>query len=142
MYHYPALCRAADHLELAFRKLGYSPVRQTYEVDGRIFSNLIAERRGEGLASEILILGAHYDTHKDSPGANDNGSAIAAVLELAREACDWRITRTLRFVLFTNEESPFTRTEHMGKSDLCSSLPCEQRADCQDALPRDIRLLF
>lgn len=58
IYHYPALCRAADHLELAFRKLGYSPVRQTYEVDGRIFSNLIAERRGEGLASEILILGA------------------------------------------------------------------------------------
>jgi len=114
IYHYPALCRAADHLELAFRKLGYSPVRQTYEVDGRIFSNLIAERRGEGLASEILILGAHYDTHKDSPGANDNGSGIAAVLELAREARDWRITRTLRFVLFTNEESPFTRTEHMG----------------------------
>jgi Zn-dependent M28 family amino/carboxypeptidase len=89
-------------------------VRQTYEVDGRIFSNLIAERRGEGLASEILLLGAHYDTHQDSPGANDNGSAIAAVLELAREARDWRITRTLRFVLFTNEESPFTRTEHMG----------------------------
>ena len=113
IYHYTALCRAADQLELAFRKLGYSPVRQTYEVDGRIL-NLIAERRGEGLASEILILGAHDYTHKDLPGANDNGLAIAAVLELAREVRDWRITRTLRFVLFTNEENPFTRMEHMG----------------------------
>jgi len=60
------------------------------------------------------VIGAHYDTHKDSPGANDNGSAIAALLELAARASDQHPQRTLRFVAFTNEETPFTRTREMG----------------------------
>ena len=50
------------------------------------------------------VVGAHYDTHKDSPGANDNASAVAALLELSRALAHIRPERTLRFVAFTNEE--------------------------------------
>ncbi len=60
------------------------------------------------------IVGAHYDTHKDSPGANDNGSAIAALLQLARHFARHQTSRTLRLVAFTNEEKPFTRRKDMG----------------------------
>jgi Zn-dependent M28 family amino/carboxypeptidase len=83
VYHYRALCSAADYLESAFSKLGYHPTRQSYEVQGKRFANLIAERKGNTASEEVLVVGAHYDSHKDSPGANDNGSAVATVLELA-----------------------------------------------------------
>jgi len=112
--HYPALCSSADYIEVAFSQFGYSPIRQPYEAQGRTFNNIIAERRGDLLVTEVIVIGAHYDSHKDSPGADDNGSAVAALLELARVAIDWQPQRTLRFVAFTNEESPFTRTEYMG----------------------------
>jgi acetylornithine deacetylase/succinyl-diaminopimelate desuccinylase-like protein len=83
VYHYRALCSAADYLESAFSKLGYHPTRQSYKVQGKRFANLIAERKGNTASEEVLVVGAHYDSHKDSPGANDNGSAVATVLELA-----------------------------------------------------------
>jgi Zn-dependent M28 family amino/carboxypeptidase len=60
------------------------------------------------------VVGAHYDSHRNSPGADDNASAVAALLELARAAIGWQPQRTLRLVAFTNEENPFTRTEYMG----------------------------
>ncbi|MBA4141969.1 MAG: M28 family peptidase [Nitrosospira sp.] len=51
----------------------------------------------------------HYDTGCGLPGANDNGSAIAAFLRPARAYAGKQFSRTLRFVAFTKEESPFTR---------------------------------
>ena len=61
------------------------------------------------------MLGAHYDSYGDAPGANDNGTGVAAVLELARLLKEWRPRDTrLRFVLFVNEEPPFYRTADMG----------------------------
>jgi len=127
VYHYRALCSAADYLESAFSKLGYHPTRQSYEVQGKRFANLIAERKGNTASEEVLVVGAHYDSHEDSPGANDNGSAVATVLELALVARTWHTSRTLRFVLFTNEESPFTRTETMGS--LVYARACRENGD-------------
>jgi Zn-dependent M28 family amino/carboxypeptidase len=51
---------------------------------GENFVNISVEIPGREHDDEIVVIGAHYDTHKDSPGANDNGSAVAALLELAR----------------------------------------------------------
>jgi Zn-dependent M28 family amino/carboxypeptidase len=59
-----------------------------------------------------LVVGAHYDSFENAPRANDNGSDVAAVLELARLLKQWR-TR-LRLVLFVNEEPPYYRTPDMG----------------------------
>jgi Zn-dependent M28 family amino/carboxypeptidase len=72
------------------------------------------ELLGQDRPQEILIVGAHYDTERGSPGANDNASGVAAVMELAREFAEKPLARTLRFVAFTNEERPFLRTEKMG----------------------------
>jgi Zn-dependent M28 family amino/carboxypeptidase len=125
--HYRALCSAADYLESAFSKLGYHPTRQSYEAEGKRFANLIAERKGNTASEEVLVVGAHYDSHKDSPGANDNGSAVAAVLELALLAQTYHYSRTVRFVLFTNEESPFTRTQNMGS--MVYARACRENGD-------------
>lgn len=114
LYRYDQLQAAADFIEHAFDEIGYDVSRQGYEAKGRQFANLEAEICGTDKSQEIIIIGAHYDTHRKSPGANDNGSAIAALLELARAFAGKRLSRTLRFVAFTNEESPFTRTLKMG----------------------------
>src|SRR3954452_12182943 len=84
VYHYDSLCRTSEFIEASFQQLGYTPTRQEFDARGKTFANVIAERRGTHVPEEIFLVGAHYDTHKDSPGANDNGSAIAALLELAR----------------------------------------------------------
>jgi Zn-dependent M28 family amino/carboxypeptidase len=114
LYHLDALRRAAAEIEQSFAVMGYRPMRQTYEAKGIDFANIIGELPGHSPTPSIVMAGAHYDSHKDSPGANDNGSAVAALLELARAAARRRHAHTLRFVAFTNEETPFTRTKEMG----------------------------
>jgi Zn-dependent M28 family amino/carboxypeptidase len=127
IYHYGALCRAAQFIAGTFEELGYAADRQEFDAKGKTFANIVAERKGTSAPEEIVLIGAHYDTHKNSPGANDNGSAVAALLELARAASHWQRERTLRFVAFTNEEKPFTRTAHMGSRVYARS--CRARGD-------------
>jgi len=59
-------------------------------------------------------VGAHYDSVSGSPGANDNGSGVAALMEVARLFAQKRFARTVRFVAFVNEEPPFFQTHQMG----------------------------
>jgi Zn-dependent M28 family amino/carboxypeptidase len=127
LYHYEALERAAAYLESTLAECGHAPVRQPYETRGKVFSNIAAEVPGRGRPSEVVVIGAHYDTHKNSPGANDNGSALAALLELARHFAHREAARTLRFVAFTNEESPFTRRKDMGSRVYARQ--CRERRD-------------
>jgi Zn-dependent M28 family amino/carboxypeptidase len=70
--------------------------------------------RGSAQADEIIVVGAHYDTAEGAPGADDNGSGVAGVLELARSFAGKRATRTIRFVLFGTEEPPSFPTSAMG----------------------------
>jgi Zn-dependent M28 family amino/carboxypeptidase len=108
------LCEAAAFIEQSFLEAGYQPRRQEYLARGKTFANIEAELTGQDYPQEIIIIGAHYDTARGSPGANDNASGIAALLTLARSFFNKRICRTLRFVAFTNEERPFLRTARMG----------------------------
>src|SRR5690349_20018544 len=63
--------------------IGYGSVeQQPYEVRGQTVKNLIVELRGASRPDEIIVVGAHYDTPPGVPGANDNGTGIAAVLEI------------------------------------------------------------
>src|SRR6266550_3076073 len=127
IYHYEALQKAAAHIETSLREAGYSPLLHTYETQGKGFVNISAELPGREHRDEIVVIGAHYDTHKDSPGANDNGSAVAALLELARHFARRETARTLRFVAFTNEETPFTRRKDMGSRVFARE--CRRRGD-------------
>lgn len=104
---------AVEFLESALRKAGHAVARQTFDTDGVATHNLIVELPGSTRANEIVIVGAHYD--HDGPGADDNASGVAGLLALARMfPPDAKPTRTLRFVLFANEEPPFFKTDLMG----------------------------
>jgi peptidase M28-like protein len=103
---------AARYLERQLREHGYAVESQ--EVAPPSARNLAAELRGGARAEEIVIAGAHYDSVFGSPGANDNASGTAAVLELARLFKGRGLQRTLRFVLFVNEEPPYFLGDAMG----------------------------
>jgi hypothetical protein len=76
------------------------------------FYNLVAEARHPA-DTQVLVVGAHYDTVPVSPGADDNASGVAALLELARSIPKHP---HVRLIAFTNEEAPLGRTQHRGSS--------------------------
>ena len=104
--------RAATFLEDRLRDAGYEPRRETFEAGGQACHNLIAESPGERRG--WVVVGAHYDTARGSPGADDNGSGVVSLLEIARRLHGDRAQLGLRLVLFANEEPPHFRTEEMG----------------------------
>jgi len=108
------LTAAADFIEASLTKAGYRPRRQNFTAAGKTCCNIEVEIKGTALPDEIVVIGAHYDTVPGSPGANDNGSGVAAALALARRFAKQKPTRTLRFVFFANEEPPFFQTGEMG----------------------------
>lgn len=109
------LGRAADYIEDTFRSSGCPVKRQAFVYSGNTYYNIIAEVKGTGVPDDgILIIGAHYDTVKGTPGADDNASGVAALLELARLTALQPAKRTIRFVAFSLEEPPVFGTEHMG----------------------------
>jgi Zn-dependent M28 family amino/carboxypeptidase len=87
---------------------------QRFRVEAVEMRNIEVEVAGGSRASEIVLIGAHYDSVAGSPGANDNGSGVAAMLELARLLKTSAPGRTLRFVAFVNEEPPFFMGDAMG----------------------------
>jgi hypothetical protein len=112
MRRYPQLIAAADFIENSFSRAGLRTRRDTYELDGRACHNIEAEI--PGVRPEIIVIGAHYDSVFGAPGANDNGSGVAALLALARRFAGKTTGQTLRFVAFANEEPPYFQTEQMG----------------------------
>lgn len=94
--------------------IGYSIGRNIYEVDGKTVRNLEATLPGKSRRDEIIVVGAHYDTVPGTPGANDNGTGVVTLLALARAFAGEQQDRTVRFVAFVNEESPYFHTENMG----------------------------
>lgn len=115
--HYAALSAAASTIERTLAGLGLSPRSQVYDVAGRSVRNIEAVIGPEPPlpVDAAYVIGAHYDSPGDSPGANDNGTGVAAVLELARLLASFKPRRTrLRLVLFVNEERPYGKTPDMG----------------------------
>jgi Zn-dependent M28 family amino/carboxypeptidase len=114
---YDELERAAAFVEASFEEQGLAPARQVYSIDGRDYANVEVEIPGRSRPSEIVIVGAHYDSALGSPGANDNGTGVAALLELARRMQGQRPARTLRLVAFVNEEMPHFANGTMGSQE-------------------------
>ena len=75
---------------------------------------MIATRRGSDPDLGAIVIGAHYDAYGEMPGADDNASGVAVLLELTRTLPDQAPRRTWIFVAFANEEPPFFTTEDMG----------------------------
>jgi len=112
--HYHALQAAAGYIGQELTGAGYTVTGHPYTAEGKEVRNLSAELPGSSSADEIIVVGAHYDSVYGSPGANDNASGTAALLEIARSLAGSRFPRTVRFVFFVNEEPPFFKTGLMG----------------------------
>jgi hypothetical protein len=125
---------AARFIEQRFAEIGYHPTLQSFSLGGShskehgdarmaldrtldapilatTSRNIIAELKGDGASSEIIIFGAHYDSTYDCLAANDNGSGVAAMLEMARQLSGQKFMRAIRFVAFSNEEMPLLENQ-------------------------------
>ncbi len=109
-----ALERAAAYIRNQWRAQGYEVTSYPYTARGQEAANLEITLKGSERPEELVLVGAHYDSVSGSPGANDNASGVAAMLELSRLLADESPARSLRFVAFVNEEPPFFQTPDMG----------------------------
>jgi Zn-dependent M28 family amino/carboxypeptidase len=106
-----SLKAAEDYVREHFRGLGLAPERQSFIYQRQEVANIMAGRREP---SGYYILGAHFDTVAGTPGADDNASGVAVLLETARLAVSLSPPRPWVFVGFTTEEPPAFFTPYMG----------------------------
>ncbi len=104
---------AADYIEKQLLSTNLVPYHQEFG-DKSEYRNVIAEHYGREKPDEIIVVGAHYDTVWFTPGADDNASGVAALIEMARALAEISLSKTVRFVAFANEEHPFFLTNKMG----------------------------
>ena len=106
--------RARRYIHQTFEAAGLEVTAQAYDYQGHAVANLIAALPGMAGAARYYVVGAHYDTVPTTPGADDNASAVAVMLELARRLPDLDLAAPVKLVAFTLEEPPAYTTGHMG----------------------------
>lgn len=125
MYFPKQLESAAAYIDESFRAQGHKVSSHEYILKKGFFSfpsdfndqvprNIEAEIPGDVYRDEIILVGAHYDTVVGSPGANDNATGVAGLLEIGKLLSGKKLKRTIRLVAFVNEEPPFFATKNMG----------------------------
>ncbi len=112
--HPEALNNSAKYIEQQLAEIGYEVSLQPFRAGTQQVRNIEVELKGKISPSEIIVIGAHYDSAQGAPGANDNASGVALLIELARFFKSTSPQKSLRFVFFTNEEPPFFGTDEMG----------------------------
>ncbi len=106
--------RAARYVEDALRATGLPVQQQAYQADGQTVRNVYATKHGSDPTKPMVVIGAHYDTCDNTPGADDNASGVAALIELAGRCVNTPLECTVRFAAFVNEEAPYFGTDAMG----------------------------
>jgi Zn-dependent M28 family amino/carboxypeptidase len=117
--HPAQLEAAARYLEDELAKQGHVVERQVFQASRIPVRNLqVTIPSAASPGQRLLVVGAHYDSAHGTPGANDNATGAAAVLELAKRLKDLgkSANADLLLVLYTNEEPPYFRTPLMGSS--------------------------
>ena len=126
-FRYGNLEQARLYIERVFAEAGYEIRNDTYEIAGRTFRNVVVEHPGRPTERNILVVGAHYDTVTGTPGADDNASGVAMLLEVARLLRNSACLLTVRLVAFTLEEPPYFRSTRMGSC--VHARKCRERGD-------------
>ncbi|MEW6009555.1 MAG: M20/M25/M40 family metallo-hydrolase [Candidatus Omnitrophota bacterium] len=111
--NYDNLQKTADFILKSFNDMGYETEIQQYSVDKQVFKNIIAKKVNTNPRGFTIVVGAHYDSCYN-PGADDNASGIAGLIELARTLKDKKLKCDIEFIAFVNEEPPFFMTDNMG----------------------------
>jgi Zn-dependent M28 family amino/carboxypeptidase len=122
--HIENLDRVSAYIKDEFQKTNARVSEQPYRVEGKSYLNVIAQF-GPTTGKRIVI-GAHYDTAGPLPGADDNASGVAGLLELARLLGKQPPAVLVELVAFTLEEPPYFRTTGMGSSVHAKSLRDQQ----------------
>ncbi|MBD3288871.1 M28 family peptidase [candidate division KSB1 bacterium] len=122
-----SLQKTVDYIWEQMQRSSLELERVNFSFEGHTFTNIVAEKKGSSADDQIILIGAHYDTVEDSPGADDNATGIAALLEMVRLFDEFDNRRTYRFVAFALEEPPYHGTPQMG-SHMYAEL-CQQRCD-------------
>ena len=111
---YEKLRQVAEYISSRFKEYGYNVNEQPFVYRGNTYRNIIGSIAELNKKEEIVVLGAHYDTVAGSPGADDNASAVAGLLEVARLVSKSKPASAIQFVAFALEEPPVYRTKNMG----------------------------
>lgn len=120
--------KAAEAIEASLHDAGWPSHREGFTLStGVEVFNIIAERAGTDPDGAIVLIGAHYDAAKSTPGADDNASGVAALLEVARRLSEFKPERALRLVFFSTEEPPYFQTSEMGS--LVHARGCRERGE-------------
>jgi Zn-dependent M28 family amino/carboxypeptidase len=114
--------RCANYISGQFSSFGFKITRQPFPFSGNTYQNIVAEITGNSSPEKILVIGAHYDTVRTTPGADDNASGVAGLLALAGRLAGVKMLKTVRFVAFALEEPPLYRTRKMGSYQYARSL--------------------
>lgn len=113
-FHPRQLAESALYLKSELASNDYEVRDHSFAGRGSPAPNLEVTLKGTSNPDEIIVVGAHYDSYQGTPGADDNASGCAAVLALAKRFAGSPQPRTIRFVLFPNEEPPLFQTPEMG----------------------------
>jgi len=124
--HPDNLNRTADYIATLFRTYGAAVEEQPFKVDSIQYKNIVAEFGPED--APLIVIGAHYDAAGLHPGADDNASGVAGLLQLGRLLSMEELTSRVVLVAFTLEEPPFFATEEMGSAVFARSLAKKEEA--------------
>jgi Zn-dependent M28 family amino/carboxypeptidase len=123
---YARLGLARDMLLGQLRTEHHAPRRLSYRAGTLTFDNIELELPGRNPQAPAIVVGAHYDTARRAPGANDNGTGVACLLALAQLLEPRELECPVRLVAFANEEPPHTRKPTMGSVVYASKLAQER----------------
>ncbi len=112
--HPENLERAARFLGEEFRKAGAVVSEQVFQAAGSTYRNVVASFGPE--TNEVIVVGAHYDTDGELPGADDNASGVVGLLELGKLLCGAKLPLRVELVAYALEEMPFFGTGEMGSA--------------------------
>jgi hypothetical protein len=109
-----SLNKAAEYIHTEFQKLGCDLTVQPFTVNGKEYKNIICSFGGR--KEERIVVGAHYDVYGPYPGADDNASGVAGLLEIGRLLNELKppLRKRVDLVAYSLEEPPFFRTRKMG----------------------------
>jgi len=105
---------AAAYVEAQLQAAGHLVENQRFRAAGRNYRNLVVKLGPD--TQDAVVIGAHYDVFGELPGADDNASGVAGLLELARLLKGLPLERRVELVAYANEEPPFFRTAWMGSA--------------------------
>lgn len=106
--------KTEEYIEVELKRMGLSWKQMNFDAKNGVGHNFEVELPGARNAKEIVIVSAHLDSARGSPGANGDASGCAALIEIARNLAGTACGRQVKFVFFGDGEEPYTATARAG----------------------------